>query len=264
MDNTDEKALLVESLEFAINVGCPNNCKKYCPQEIVLQKYKGDKTLTYSDFKTLLQTVPTNVQIIFAGVSEPFLNKDFIKMLKHANNIGFKTSVFTTLVGAKPEQILEICDIDFVRFVLHMPDPNVLKLKFDPIRAECEHLVWSNIPITSAMSMNAWLTHPNGREQISRGIKGNPKKVGYCIKLHEPQLFTYPNGDTYLCCTDWALEHKIGNLFEQPYSQLRTNLFKNQPYDLCRYCPSNLSMLKYRSRKLAVGTKQFLQRCHLI
>jgi len=50
-----------------------------------------------------------------------------------------------------------------------------------------------------------------------------------------------PNGDVYICCQDYCLKHKIGNLYETHYNNLnRSSLidFSNQEDSeiICRNC----------------------------
>lgn len=254
-----------ENLEFAINVGCRNNCKKYCPQDAVLANYKGERLMSFEVFQKILSSVPSRVGVIFAGVAEPFDNPDVVRMVELAASSGHKVGFFTTLVGARPEQIIALSKVKFERFKLHMPDSSVLRLPFDVVRAECEHLVWSLISVAEAMSMNDWFIYTNGREYLSRGEKRiKDRRVGYCLKLHVPQLFVYPNGDVYLCCTDWALEHKIGNLLTQSYGEVREAFFRGQPYNLCRFCPSNISLKRFYGRQLAVYVKNMLRKVGFI
>jgi radical SAM protein with 4Fe4S-binding SPASM domain len=35
-----------------------------------------------------------------------------------------------------------------------------------------------------------------------------------------------PNGDTYICCQDYGLRHKLGNLFEDTFEEL----FESEEY----------------------------------
>jgi len=43
-----------------------------------------------------------------------------------------------------------------------------------------------------------------------------------------------PNGDVYLCCMDYGLKHKLGNLFKTNFN----NLNRTHSYKLCEKCES--------------------------
>lgn len=65
----------------------------------------------------------------------------------------------------------------------------------------------------------------------------------YCERFNNNVLL--PNGDVYLCCSDWGLKHKIGNLYENSYDSnefvaarekiMRLAITKNSDV-LCRTC----------------------------
>jgi len=44
-----------------------------------------------------------------------------------------------------------------------------------------------------------------------------------------------PNGDVYLCCMDYSLKHKLGNLLITHFDKLD----RKPPFELCRYCESS-------------------------
>ncbi len=58
-----------------------------------------------------------------------------------------------------------------------------------------------------------------------------------------------PNGDVYLCCMDWSLQHKLGNLFEQAYDELHASedyhrvcrsMTDPSIDSICRYCERSI------------------------
>ena len=70
-----------------------------------------------------------------------------------------------------------------------------------------------------------------------------------------------PNGDVVLCCQDYGLKHKFGNLLEMSYEDLfKTENFKNMQKELdskngeilCRHCTS---AVKQNSKKFSLKKK---------
>src|SRR5574343_287653 len=62
--------------------------------------YRAAKfSLSLADFKRCLMTVPTEVEIVFAGMAEPWLNQDTTEMVLHAAHLGHTVAVYTTTVG---------------------------------------------------------------------------------------------------------------------------------------------------------------------
>ena len=244
-----------EMLEFAINMNCPIRCKRFCPQDVILQNYKGEMNLTFTNFQKLLETVPKNVVVGFAGVKEPFLNKEFTDMLIEADKQGYKLSVFTTLVNATLEVFEWIKNIPFVDFCMHMPDPEYMKLPFNLERAQVEHEIWTHIKKARSIAMNDWFVS-NNRENLVRNKSS--KRKGYCWKLETPNMLVYPSGEVFLCCIDFGLKHKIGNLFEQSYGEIRENLFKNKPYELCSNCNQYVSPKRHFVKQVADKVRKVL------
>jgi len=70
------------SLELTTMVGCPLMCS-FCPQKTLKSNYgKQEKYLKISDLKKILKKIPSNTEIHFSGMSEPWANPDCTKMLK--------------------------------------------------------------------------------------------------------------------------------------------------------------------------------------
>jgi hypothetical protein len=60
------------SFEITTQNGCSVQCLKYCPQELITSRYKGKRHLSLEVFKQFISTVPSSVQITFAGFVELF------------------------------------------------------------------------------------------------------------------------------------------------------------------------------------------------
>ena len=251
--------------------GCVVDCV-FCPQRTLEEVYKGTRILTLDAFKTIVDKVPKDVRITFAGFTEPWMNKYCTEMVVYAHEQGHPVSVFTTGVGVSIADMEAIVDIPFAGnpnggFVLHLPDAEMLARH--PITpGYLKTLEWirdnqHRIQNFSVMSMGREL-HPSVRhifdwapsyEMWSRA--GNliresvakpqlitlrdrwnaithigPKTCGCVEGLYHNVLL--PNGDVSLCCMDYGLEHIIGNLNTQTYEDV---IPEDQTcYDLCNYC----------------------------
>ena len=100
-------------LEVTTRIGCSNMCE-YCPQVTLIGEYrkkdplnvindKSDIVMSLDSFKKCLETIPTDVDIHFAGYTEPFENPNAIDMIEHATSKGHKVMINTTLVGMTKE-----------------------------------------------------------------------------------------------------------------------------------------------------------------
>ena len=251
--------------------GCVVDCV-FCPQRTLEEVYKGTRILTLEAFKTMVDKVPTDVRITFAGFTEPWMNKYCTEMVVYAHEQGHPVSVFTTGVGVSIEDMEAIVDIPFAGnpnggFVLHLPDAEMLARH--PITpGYLKTLEWirdnqHRIKNFSVMSMGKEL-HPSVRHIFDWAPSYDMwSRAGNLIResVAKPQLITLrdrwnaithtgpktcgcveglyhnvllPNGDVSLCCMDYGLEHIIGNLATQTYEDV---IPEDQTcYDLCNYC----------------------------
>ena len=133
---TDFKFTLSRWVEFTLDMGCPNSCV-YCPQKLLMSRYyendgKRKSSMTLGDFKNILENIPKEVAIDFAGMGEPLINPEAVDMMAYAARKGHKVHLYTSLRGASPKQILRLKDLPISSFVLHLPDGDgLMKLKVD-------------------------------------------------------------------------------------------------------------------------------------
>lgn len=230
-----------ETLEITTAVTCINKCPVYCPQETFVRNYDGDKSeqLLFSDFQKILSTVPHNIIIIFSGFCEPFTNRYAIRMVKYAHESGYRIAMFTTLRGASEADIEELLTVPFSHFCLHLPDGE--HLNFPLTNEYMVNLLKTVQGIRNAtfMSMNNNFKTDN-RENVIRGLHKKPHYFGYCHKRIRPQFVVLPNGNVQLCCIDFALRHKVGNLLNEEYAHIRERFFRTGKPDLCKYCSHDL------------------------
>jgi FkbM family methyltransferase len=245
------------SLEITTSIpknGCVVNCT-FCPQEVLKGAYIGERVLSLANFKKLVNKVPTEVTIVFAGFTEPFQNKECADMIVYAHDKGHQVSVFTTAVGMKVEDVEKIKHIPFYSnqggFVLHLPDkegyaghkPDNMKVLF--------RLKDNNIHGFSTATMGTLhpeIAHlfPNTHRQAMWNRAGNLEsdsvnkaevKTGLttcnCFeKLYHNVLL--PDGSITLCCMDYGLRHILGNLHSQEYNDIIP--LTDEPFELCKHC----------------------------
>jgi hypothetical protein len=246
-----------EFIEFTLSVGCPVQCKRYCPQEVFMKNYgKNARIMSFDVFKQILSHIPTNVTLSFAGFCEPFVNPDFIRMLEHAYYSGYKLLVFTTLYGAKPSDVERLLQLDYYDFCLHLRDGHVVSF---PLTPEYEHNVFrviEGIPNVRFVLMNE-LFQTNNRENVTRGNLPEHKRVGFCQKLATPQFVILPNGAVQLCCYDFGLKHIVGNLLKEDYAIIRARFkAKKGYYALCPYCSLMEPYKEVLYKKMTAGAKK--------
>jgi MoaA/NifB/PqqE/SkfB family radical SAM enzyme len=175
--------------------------------------YKGNKVLSFDDFKTALSNVPKDVQVHFSAFSEPFINPDAHKMVKYACEQGYEVVVYTTTRGLN---VKELEGLVFKEFHVH----NIGNVQDVPYRT---HFDTVDNPISRASNL------------FDTPAKENVK----CSRNDfYKQNVMLPNGDVVLCCMDYGLKHKLGNLLETNFNGLK----REDSYELCQKC----EVSKYR------------------
>jgi hypothetical protein len=126
------KTIRYPSIEITTSVpkgGCTVDCL-ICPQKLLLDTYHGDRHLKLDDFKRLLDKIPQEINIIFSGFVEPWLNKHATDMVYYAHEKGHGIAVYTTGIGMHPEDVDRLTKIPYYwdatngvgGFCLHLPD----------------------------------------------------------------------------------------------------------------------------------------------
>lgn len=257
-------------LEFTTIIGngnggpCYVNCKRYCPQEIIVEMLGGvtPKILPLDDFKNLLSTISKDVGIIFGGVSEPFQNPGTADMILHAHKEGHRIICFSTLTGLNLYEAIRLCEIPFEKFVIHLPDS--CGNAHIPLTGNYETVLaymLSHLKNKQTMSMDESFVSDN-HENIFRGHPPKSKKGKVCCYKHEvPDYMVLPNGDVFYCCQCKGLTEKVGNLYEESYQELAakhpaiTKRLQNDPNSLCHVC--SISQTKWKYDLISYKNKKF-------
>lgn len=231
------------NMEISTVVGCKMGCT-YCPQKTHIKNYFGnEKRMSFDTFMICLKKIPKEVDIVFAGMSEPFLNDDCLLMMALAFERGHKVSLFTTCYGMKLSDVEVMKHWQFNHFCIHLPDADgLMTLKVTP---EYLEVLKSCLPLATN-KMCAGTLHKEVEKITGKIDSGNdglysragniealaiePKKGKlYCSATGKERIdhnVLLPNGDTVLCCMDYSQDHIIGNLLKDSYE----NLFNSKEY----------------------------------
>ena len=244
-----------------------------------------NKVLSFEKYKQILDKIPTWVDIHFSGMSEPYASKDCSKMIKYTIEKGHKICVYSTLVGANKEDLDLLSTISFdnkYKLVIHLPDDEqnfkakvtdtyienlkhflnkeqiqqkIIQGSIDFMsmsrRGLTDHKISSIIPKKLATFIA--ITRAGNLSNENEKFEGKPiikRKNGKIMCSVAPFLnhnVVLPNGDIVLCCMDYSIQHKIGNLLEQSYESLfesnelkeifnQLNNDNNTNLLLCRNC----------------------------
>lgn len=259
--------------------GCVVDCV-FCPQRLLVKSYKGNKTLSFEDFKKVVDRLPIEVRIAFSGFTEPWLNQSCTDMVLYAYERGHRVSAFTTGIGMKVEDLERIRHINWDNgpnggFVFHLPDDeHYAKHPITPRYiqvVEYFHNIYRTMKNTYVMAMgtvhksvaHVFPTAHTGQMYSRAGnlmhesilkpellnLKDHYKTVyngegnftcGCDERLYHNVMI--PNGDVSLCCMDYGLEYILGNLFEQEYDEIMPKPLAC--FDLCKFCENGIKPSK--------------------
>jgi radical SAM protein with 4Fe4S-binding SPASM domain len=248
-------------LEITTMVGCPLVCT-YCPQDKLNRNYPVDskKFLSLESFSKVLKKIPPDTVINFCGYSEPFSNPDCLSLITHAASQKFTIFMHTTLQGASPEAVYELCKLytnDTIRkFVIHLPDGHnnmrgfemshdyryaiekVVQLEnIQLMTMSADGIIHSEVYdfLHSLKSKDIMNKLPDGWRAIRRAGNLKERKIDVNtltpkVKISESITCGYtpfydhnvlmPNGDVILCCMDYGQKHIFGNLLTDSYEDL--------------------------------------------
>lgn len=116
-------------LEITTLIGCPLDCT-FCPQSNLNSAWKnnegGSRLLDFKTFKNAVDKLPSNVDIVFSGYSEPFANPKMPEFLEYAAKLPNRIYLYTTLQGLNPNYRNNLKKLikekRIIRTVVHLPD----------------------------------------------------------------------------------------------------------------------------------------------
>jgi len=274
----------VPTLEITTMAGCPLMCA-FCPQDQLKAAYGKveDKYMSLDTFNTLLDKLPAHVRIDFSGMAEPWANPAATDMVRAALERGRRVAVFTTLYGISEDDSVLLtrellprhaAQIEIV--CLHLPDDgmNMRGYKGSPAyRAVLQNflaLPKAGFPAEKfkVMTMDAsgrvhadlrdlvpdldkWRGHARAGslDAEKTGARAAPRNT-FRLTCGSTPFYDHnvvlPNGDVVVCCMDYGLKHRIGNLLRQDYYDLfasaemnRLRVENQKPaFSACSICKS--------------------------
>jgi len=224
----------------------------YCPQKPLAKAYPedGPSVLSYENFMKIVDKLPPYVHIHFSGFTEPFLNESAPSMIAYAA-IRRPVHIYTTLYGLNIRG-LEIIAMqpEFERVRFHLPDADGrMKLPVDSkYLAVLNYALGDQSRAFEAKKVDfvcVGKLHPEVEKIVDRhnaqhlwaglGLNSRAQNVTVGKKVSvagpitckkHPRLrenIIMPNGDVQLCCSDFGLDEKIGNILDQEYDEIFTS-----------------------------------------
>lgn len=229
-------------LEISTMGYCILSCE-YCPQAKIRNCYKGIHEMPLETLKIAVDKIPANSTVSFAGYSEPCMNRNIVDMVKYVVEKGHKVMLLTTLTGLTLEKYKQIEDITFDHFSIHLPDSKGrTKVPITKNYKELLDYISKNppkgyvlynhhdgdvleeiAPYIPKQSLKIIIHDRAGNleELDSRQIYGRIKcNHAFANTMQDRGAVMLPNGDCLLCCNDYLMENRLGNLLEQSWEQV--------------------------------------------
>ena len=256
---------IVKSLEITTQIGCPLMCT-FCPQDKLNRAYKHpEKKMSLETYSTVLDKLPLDVEIVFAGYTEPWANKLCNTFVELALQKGFNIQIYTTLYNITAEECDRLVNVlmsyptQVKQIWLHLPDTkkNMIGFRYN---ADYEYTLnrikqLKNMPVYE-MTMDensqvdpmikattntvSWYLHTRADNLNTDNIKGQfvhqSPRYEYIVECTRQKEYhaniLLPNGDVILCCMDYGLKHKLGNLLDQTYNDILNSKEIQQLHEL--------------------------------
>jgi hypothetical protein len=206
----------MRTLEITTKIRCINYCV-YCPQDILIKNYSGNIFMSLDQFKVILSNTPKDVVIDFTGFCEPFLNKLASQMMYYSVNEGYEIQLITTLTGFREKDAEILKGIKFKHVLIHEFEGLIIDKNFeDKVKLLKDSVLTDrferfNLPAENRFSRAGNLWDIKSRKgEFECGWSGREFYRNVVL----------PSGDVYLCCMDYSLKNKLGNLFLMNYNEL--------------------------------------------
>ena len=244
-------------LEITTHIGCPINCMD-CPQKLLLSKYQGKIDLDFESYKKVLAKVPKNTRIDFSGMCEPFANKRCADMILYAFEQGFPLALYTTLQGATMEDYEKLKKVRYEVVTIHLPDKegrshfNITDEYLEVLKAwetnnySCHGKIDDRVkPYIKDRNIITFMHDRAGNVECREHRSIEPYRMLMCATSHAAMNHNVllPNGDVLMCCMDYGMTGRFGNLFIDSYATvlnspaacaMRETL--NFGESICRHC----------------------------
>jgi radical SAM protein with 4Fe4S-binding SPASM domain len=221
-------------LEFTLTAACALGCR-YCPQGAYARAYRakpGPRSTTLENYERMLANVAdTTKNIDFSGYTEPLHNPYWLDLFRYTLDHGYAVTLFSTLAGASHNDLNSLSELAISRIYVHLLDHAAQRDKLEFFIERCqEHnrdfaFIYFNedgrklaAAFQDQVNCEQWTAHSRaGLLEINRQYV--PGLIR-CCEQREFCSVVLPNGDVHICCMDFALQHRIGNLLESPLSEI--------------------------------------------
>ncbi|MBR4373698.1 MAG: radical SAM protein [Treponema sp.] len=252
----DEKSLLEKQKKLLygrqmFDVELTTNCNKkcyLCPREKLT---RTNLSMTKATFEILLDWLPSDCDVFFAGFGEPLLHEKCTEFVKHLYNSGRRTSIMTNGILLSAKKIAELFDAGLEKLqisIMQKTDlekiPHFVKI----ISAEYKNRVVFNIIKEKEMNDDSEMLSFLNDNEMKHCIKIAHNRAGLLYSaFHNDELLTcatffcdtYINadGEIQVCSSDINNLHGIGSIHSMTFAELveyKKQFLGNK--EICQIC----------------------------
>ena len=221
-------------VEMTLTSACPMMCS-YCPQSNYIKSYKSlkpsGKDMSFEDYKIILKNIDIIGYIAFTGFTEPIRNKNWYEMIKYTIDEGYRAVLNTTLFKATSQDIDKMVSLE-IPINIHITDSKqdipietyeefIKKYKG---RISINYFSEKGHDTAKKLSSSAYKPrlHDRGGNVSSDNAPQTQVIKGpvTCSTKRQYSNVVVPNGDVSVCCSDFGLEHVLGNLLTTKLSEI--------------------------------------------
>jgi radical SAM protein with 4Fe4S-binding SPASM domain len=224
-------------LEFTLTHACPVRCA-YCPQDEFIGAYRslvGPRSTAVNDFKHMLQNVNhTTDNIDFSGYTDSVRNPNWYEIFLHTLEEGYTLTLYSTFWKMTLHDVDRLTELPEFEMVVHtLPDMKYARLyshlykQAVSRRHKITFIYFTNeeervlAEIGRGVDAEQWQAHSRaGKLEVGRTYLDGPVD---CAEERYRSNVVLPNGDVHICCMDFALEHKVGNLLNQTLREIQAS-----------------------------------------
>lgn len=235
----------ITALEITTRIGCSNKCS-YCPQDLLVSRYTGEKLMSFDTFKTCIDKLDDSTEIHFTGMCEPFLNPKCMDMIEYAS-LKHKVLISTTLRGLKAKDIPRLEAIDFIDFAIHMPAKSGDSIPDSKFLKAIGNSSIQNLKYHCHGETDYKVTYVNTHTRAGNveGQQVTPKAGFIHCERNKQCPVLLPNGDLVLCCMDYGLQYVVGNLLTQDIKDIEP--VESELCKLCVYGYPSIGFVTYEA-----------------
>jgi hypothetical protein len=181
-------------------------------------------------FSLILDKLPRNTTCTFSGFCECFLNTKCATFIKEAYNKGFEVVLYSTLIGFTLEDTYLLKGIKYKHCTIHAPDSTNFIYDYQKWWKQYQLFVGMGVPHnlmalgpTQIPGVKLFDAHSRAGEAFTeQTYKSEPLECPICGNHQLNNNIVLPNGDLILCCMDYSLSYKLGNLCNQTWDYIHS------------------------------------------